>query len=85
MGGRSHAHAFDHDRMVGGPAASSVIQVIWRTEDGILFCYGTTAATSLTDTDTYAPGCMYIDVNLAKLYVNSETDSTAAASFSEAT
>lgn len=64
MGGRSHAHAFDHDRMIAGPAASSAIQVIWRTEDGIMLCYGTSAKTVLQaePADTYAPGCLYIKV-----------------------
>jgi hypothetical protein len=62
MGGRSHAHAFDHDRMVAGPAASSVVQVTWRTEDGIMNCYGTSLHTVLEAeaADTYAPGCIYV-------------------------
>lgn len=75
MGGRSHAHAFDHDRMIAGPAASSVVQVIWRTEDGIMLCYGTSANTVLQaePADTYAPGCIYIKVVAAGtsiLYLN---------------
>lgn len=81
MGGRSHAHAFDHDRMVGGPAGSSAIKTIWRTEDGIMIAYGTTAYGSVVDTDTYAPGCIYIDVNAGTVHVNAETDITSAAAF----
>jgi hypothetical protein len=47
--------------MVEAPAASSVIRPIITTEDGVLFCYGTAAYTVLeADTDTYAPGCIYI-------------------------
>ena len=62
MGGRRHAHAFDHHNMVGGPAASSVVTVTWRTEEGILICYGLSAIATLEaeDADTYAPGCIYI-------------------------
>lgn len=75
MGGRSHAHAFDHDRMVAGPAASTKVQVIWRIEDGIMLCYGTSANTVLQAeaADTYAPGCLYIKVVAAGtsiLYLN---------------
>ncbi|KKN54241.1 hypothetical protein LCGC14_0594230 [marine sediment metagenome] len=82
MGGRSHAHAFDHSRMIGGPAAADgVIQVTWKTEDGIFSAYGTTAVGSITDTDTYAPGCQYTDVNLARVYVNEQTDITSAPSW----
>ena len=62
MGGRSHAHAFDHDRMVAGPASSSVVKVTWRIEDGILHCYGSSAISVLQaePANTYAPGCIYI-------------------------
>ncbi len=80
--GRRYTLAFDHHNMVPGPAASSAIQVIWKTEDGILVCYGTTAVASMTETNTYAPGCRYIDVNLAKSYINTETDPDNAPSWS---
>ncbi len=73
--------AFDLDNMVPGPAGSSIIRTINKSEDGILLCYGTTAYGSLTDTDTYAPGCIYIDVNAGTVHVNSTTDITSAASF----
>lgn len=64
MGGRSHAHAFDHDRMIAGPAASSAVVVTWRTEDGIMSCYGTSAVSVLQGepADTYSPGCLYTKV-----------------------
>lgn len=75
MGGRRHAHAFDHHNMVSGPAASTVIQTIWRTADGIMLCYGTSADSVLEAeaAGTYAPGCMYIKVvpaGTSILYLN---------------
>ena len=73
--------AFDLDNMVPGPAGSSTIRVINKSDDGILICYGTTAYGSLTDTDKYAPGCIYIDVNAGTVHINTETDTTSAASF----
>ena len=66
---------FDHHNMVPGPAASTTVQVIWRTEDGIMLCYGTSADTVLEAeaAGTYAPGCLYIKVVAAGtsiLYLN---------------
>ncbi len=83
MGGRSHAHAFDHSRMIGGPAASSVVQVTWRTEDGIMACYGTSANSVLESepADTYAPGCQYTKVvsgGTSILYLNTGAAGSAA-------
>ena len=54
--------AFDLHNMVSGPAASAVVQVMYRTEEGILSCYGLSAIATLEaeDADTYAPGCIYI-------------------------
>jgi hypothetical protein len=48
--------------MVAGPAPSAVVQVIYKTEKGIMLCYGTAADTVLEAeaADTYAPGCIYI-------------------------
>ncbi len=74
--GRNRAQlAFDHHNMVPAPAASTIVQVIFRTEDGIMLCYGTSAHTVLEaeDADTYAPGCIYIRVVAAGpsvMYIN---------------
>lgn len=58
---RANIHWHLHN-MVGGPAAKAAVQVIFKTEDGILFCYGTAAHTVLEAeaADTYAPGCIYL-------------------------
>lgn len=50
--------------MTPGPAAKTVITVIYRAENGIMLCYGTAADTVLEaeDANTYAPGCIYIKV-----------------------
>jgi hypothetical protein len=54
--------AHELHNMVPGPAPSAVVQVIYKTEKGIMLCYGTTADTVLEAeaADTYAPGCIYI-------------------------
>ncbi len=54
--------AFDLHNMVPGPLASTTIQTIYKTEEGILICYGLSAITVLQGeaADTYAPGCIYI-------------------------
>ena len=75
MGGRRHAHAFDHHNMVGGPAASSVVEVMWRIEGGIMQCYGTSAISVLQAeaANTYAPGCIFIrslDAGTSIAYIN---------------
>lgn len=75
MGRDRFTLAFDHHNMVPAPAASSVVQVIFKTEDGIMLCYGTAADIVLEaePADTYAPGCMYIKVLAAGssvVYVN---------------
>lgn len=66
--------AFDLHGMVPGPAASATIQTIYKSEGGILLCYGTSAITTLEAeaADTYAPGCIYILVSgtSSKAYVN---------------
>ena len=49
------------ENMIPFPAASAVVIPIIETEDGVLFCFGTAAHTVLeADTDTFAPGCIYI-------------------------
>jgi hypothetical protein len=67
--------AYQLHNMVGGPAASAVVKVIFRTEDGIMVCYGTAADTVLEAeaANTYAPGCLYIKVvsgGSSILYIN---------------
>ncbi|KKM80534.1 hypothetical protein LCGC14_1338840 [marine sediment metagenome] len=54
--------AFDMHNMVPGPAASAVVQVIYKTEEGILICYGLSAISVLQGeaANTYAPGCIFI-------------------------
>ena len=61
--------------MIPAPAADSIVRVIFKTEDGILLCYGTSAISVLEaeTANTYAPGCVYIRVLAAgssKVYVN---------------
>jgi hypothetical protein len=49
------------ENMIPFPAASAVVIPIIETEDGVLLCFGTVAYTVLeADTDTFAPGCIYI-------------------------
>jgi len=75
--------AFDHENMVPAPAASSTVHIIFKTEDGVIFCYGTGTAPSTAN--TYAPGCLYIKVVSAGssfLYVN--TGTYASPSWTEA-
>ena len=63
--------AFDHHNMVPAPAASSTIKTIFKTEDGILLCYGTASAPSTAN--TYAEGCIYIKLvaaGVSEIYYN---------------
>ncbi len=67
--------AFDHHNMVPSPLPSTTVQVIWRTEAGIMYCYGTSAHTDLEAeaADTYAPGCIYVKALAAGtsvMYIN---------------
>lgn len=71
--------AFDHHNMVAAPVGSANIQTIFKTEDGITICYGTGSVP--TDASTYAPGCILINTNTGKVYVNVETTKTNAANF----
>lgn len=69
--------AFDLHNMVPGPAASTTIQTIYKTEDGVMLCYGTSAHTVLEDqANVYSPGCIYIKVvagGSSVIYVNEGT------------
>ena len=62
MGRDRFTLAFDHHNMVPGPPPSTTVQVIFKTEKGIMLCYGTSADTVLEAeaANTYAPGCIYI-------------------------
>lgn len=57
-----YKQAFDLHNMVSAPAPSTTVQVIYKTEKGIMLCYGTAAHTVLEAeaANTYAPGCIYI-------------------------
>jgi acyl CoA:acetate/3-ketoacid CoA transferase beta subunit len=62
---------FELNNMVAAPAGEAVVQVIFRSEDGILDCYGTTVPTD-ADED-YATGCTFRKVNggnATSIYVN---------------
>lgn len=63
--------AFDHHNMVPAPAGVATPHVIFKTEDGILSCYGTTVPTD--DVAGYAKGCEFYHTDGGvndKLYVN---------------
>ena len=70
---------FDHEEMIPAPAGIAASTIIYKTEDGILFCYGTSQP---TDASTYAPGCILINTSTGKVYVNVTTTFTSAASWS---
>jgi hypothetical protein len=64
--------------MVAAPAGTATPKVIFKTEDGVLFCYGTAAVNvaPLTTASIYAPGCVYIKIVAAGtsvLYLNTGT------------
>lgn len=69
-----YTQAFELHNMVSGPKATAVVQVMYKGEDGILKCYGTSAVSVLNAeaADTYAPGCLYQRVNGASsiVYIN---------------
>jgi len=54
------------DDMVAAPASEVTIHTIFKTEDGIMLCYGTPGNTDLEvptspgNANIYAPGCIYI-------------------------
>ena len=71
---------YRHQTMIPGPAAVATPTVTWRTEDGIMDCYGTAAVNvaPLTTAALYAPGCRYILVasGASKAYLNTGTTAT---------
>ena len=72
------------DNMIAAPAAEATVHTIFRTEDGIMFCYGTAMHQTLNGhaAGTYASGCLYIRMwgEADKLYIN-ENDAGEMASF----
>ncbi len=72
--------AFQLHNMIGAPAArAAAVQVMFKSEDGIMFCYGTAAVNVAPLTDAvYAPGCLYILVadSGSLLYQNGGTLAT---------
>ena len=70
---------FDHEEMIPAPAGVAAPRTIYKSEDGILFCYGTSQPTTAS---TYAPGCILINTSTGKVYVNITTTFTSAASWS---
>ena len=71
--------SWEHENMIAAPAGVTVPKIIYKTEDGILLCYGTSQP---TDASTYAPGCILINVSTGKVYVNIETTFSSAANWS---
>lgn len=71
--------AFQIHNMVGAPkAVTGIVQVMFKSEDGIMSCYGKAATNvaPLTAANTYAPGCTYVKVVAAGtsiLYLNTGT------------
>jgi hypothetical protein len=68
--------------MIAAPAANAdFVQVMFRSEDGIMSCYSTLATNDaiLTAANTYAPGCSYTKVvagGSSILYLNTGTYAT---------
>lgn len=65
------------DNMIPGPAGVAIPKIIFRSEDGILLCYGTTDITD--NTVGYASGCIFIKVGQTAgadkgIYVNEGTN-----------
>jgi len=63
--------SFEHHNMVPGPAGVAAVQVVWKTEDGILASYGNTVPTD--GTSGYSIGSVFKHVDGsggATLYVN---------------
>jgi len=63
--------AFDHHNMTPAPAGVATVQTVFKSEDGILLCYGITKPTdSVTG---YATGCLFLHTDggdATALYVN---------------
>lgn len=68
-----------HEMMVAAPAGVTVPKIVYKTEDGILLCYGISQPTTAS---TYAPGCILINTSTGKVYVNITTTFASAAVWS---
>lgn len=69
------------DNMVAAPAGATIVKTIFKSEDGILLCYGTTDITD--NTAGYASGCVFIKVGQTAgadkgIYVNEGTNLLSA-------
>jgi len=65
--------------MTPAPAGTATVQTIFKSEDGILLCYGTTKPTD--GTAGYAEGCKFTKVNGSdgeKRYVNEGSAASCA-------
>ncbi len=71
--------AYHLNNMVAAPAGVTVPKTIFKSEDGIVVAYGTSQPTTAS---TYAPGCILINTSTGKVYVNTTTTFTSAASWS---
>lgn len=73
MGRNRFTLAFDHHNMVPAPAARAILQVVFKTEDGILFGYSTATKAVLDARTDCAPGCLILDTTNVRWYVNQGT------------
>ena len=65
--------------MVPAPAPAAAVHTIYKTELGIMMCYGTAAHTTLEgQANVYAPGCTYWRSLAAGTSVKYENVGTAA-------
>jgi hypothetical protein len=60
-------HYYTHENMIAAPAGVAAPKTIYKSQDGILLCYGTSVPSAQAG---YAPGCIFIDVSGAKTYSN---------------
>ena len=73
---RSNIH-WHLNNMIAAPAGIAAVKVIYKSEDGILLCYGTTVPDALAG---YAQGCIFMDINGsagATVFVNEGDDTTS--------
>jgi hypothetical protein len=71
-------HFYTHENMIAAPAGVATPKVIYKSQDGILLCYGTTFPPDASV--GYAPGCLFLNVSGSagtSLYLN---EGTAASS-----
>lgn len=68
-------HGDDHARMVADRAGVATPRTVWKTEDGIEDCRGTTVPTDASE--GYAPGCDFRDITNGAKYINEGTKASA--------